>query len=461
MGLVFLTFLFIFTIVVYYNLIYIFADDPNDKLNCQQMRCYVNNTDGSTIENDSPCNYEIPKEKIKLYVTLSSTMLIGIISIIVVALLLGVLQNNNSLVFFDDSKDEYYIGAVLEYSIPRFNYSSNKENAIKYMNSNLDAYEKYLIEAVKYEAQIIVFPEYGIIGSWSELKSRDQMNLFLEIIPDPDTHNSSIIPCDEDIFKDRPILKRLSCMAKKNNIYLVADYGDLQPCDKSIDKDCPNDGRYQFNTVIVFSPIGRLLLKFHKAHTIFEDSMNKPVKYHAKFFDSDFGVRFGTFICFDLMWKQPQTDLIEKHGIQTLLFSTEWVNFQSMTARQMQQSWSALTGLTILASNNGENKLASGSGIYSAGEVIVSHVNPTDRPIDILMISKVPKIPNSKLSKKFSKESKVIYFDRPDLIDKSNFDYSTINFKQTVTPFNIKGKNQVIENSNNGLTLITMKGWQS
>lgn len=49
------------------------------------------------------------------------------------------------------------------------------------------------------------------------------------------------------------VLQQLSCMARRNNLYLVANMADLQPCSVSAaPSSCPSDGRWQFNTNVVF-----------------------------------------------------------------------------------------------------------------------------------------------------------------------------------------------------------------
>lgn len=41
-------------------------------------------------------------------------------------------------------------------------------------------------------------------------------------------------------------------------------------------------------------------------------------------FDTDFNVTFGHFICFDLLFKTPATDLVLDHGIENIIFPTMW-----------------------------------------------------------------------------------------------------------------------------------------
>lgn len=49
------------------------------------------------------------------------------------------------------------------------------------------------------------------------------------------------------------VLQQLSCMARRHELYLVANMADLQPCPlKTAPSTCPPDGRWQFNTDVVF-----------------------------------------------------------------------------------------------------------------------------------------------------------------------------------------------------------------
>ncbi|KAN0037894.1 hypothetical protein ACTA71_000065 [Dictyostelium dimigraforme] len=291
------------------------------------------------------------------------------------------------------NQDEYYVGAVVDYAPVDFNYQEfNKTTAQLYMLENLENYSDFTKEAKKNGGQIVVFSEYGICGTWSLINTRDDFYNFLEVIPDPT--KEKVIACNNPIFSDRPIFSRLSCIAKENSIYLAVDYGDLQYCDPKIDGNCPEDGRYQFNAELVFSPDGLLVAKYYKSHLFEEASFaDYPPSVEPIYVDTDFGVRFGMFICFDIMWKQPQTDLIEKYGVENILYSTEWINNNIVPAVQIQQSWSKVNGLNILASNSGSSKNESGSGIYSNGEILTYTINSSDDPKSTLLISKIPKHP--------------------------------------------------------------------
>lgn len=57
--------------------------------------------------------------------------------------------------------------------------------------------------------------------------------------------------CDSDVSPQ--VLQQLSCTARRHGLYLVANMADLQPCSTSAaPPSCPPDGRWHFNTNVVF-----------------------------------------------------------------------------------------------------------------------------------------------------------------------------------------------------------------
>lgn len=106
-------------------------------------------------------------------------------------------------------------------------------------------------------AQIVVFPEGAIIGVLYE--TRASVLPYLEQIPEI---SELVNPCTQSGFNDCPILRTLSCLARQANTVLVANMGDVQPCED--EPQCPSDGRYQFNTNVVFESDGTLIAKYHK-----------------------------------------------------------------------------------------------------------------------------------------------------------------------------------------------------
>jgi pantetheine hydrolase len=254
---------------------------------------------------------------------------------------------------------------------------------------NLLTFEQHIRNATEQGAQLIVFNEYGLFGS--KFNTRDDVLPFLETIPPPSS-SSPVIPCASPRqFSDRPTLLNISCLAQKYSAYVVIDLGDLQPCNKN-DTNCPADGRYQFNTLVAFSPDGELVARYHKMH-LYQEAYYDASPLDPVYFDTYFGVRFGLVICFDLLFTDPSRVYFD-NNITDVVFSTEWENvFPVISALQIQQSWARIYNANLLASGTGFGRISSGSGIYSQGNVLSDYFNPVKGTTDDrLLIAKVPKI---------------------------------------------------------------------
>uniref|UniRef100_A0A2K6QM81 Vanin 3 n=1 Tax=Rhinopithecus roxellana TaxID=61622 RepID=A0A2K6QM81_RHIRO len=153
-----------------------------------------------------------------------------------------------------------FIAAVYEHTVILPNRTEtpvSKEEGLLPMNKNIDVLEKAVKLAAKRGAHIIVTPEDGIYG-W--VFTRESIYPYLEDIPDPGVN---WIPCrDPWRFGNTPGQQRLSCLAKDNSIYVVANTGDKKPCNAS-DPQCPPDGRYQY-TDVVFDSQGKLVARYRK-----------------------------------------------------------------------------------------------------------------------------------------------------------------------------------------------------
>ncbi|KAH3882536.1 vascular non-inflammatory molecule 3-like [Dreissena polymorpha] len=257
--------------------------------------------------------------------------------------------------------------AVYEHVVishPKANESLTREEAFEFMKNNLNIIQERAAEASTQGARIVIFPEYGITGFDH---TRSSMRPFLEDIPD-----GSLVwnPCeDPGRFNDTQVLKFLSCTAKMSSIYIVANMGDIKPCSKVKDPSCPLDGRYQFNTNVVFDDNGRLIARYHKRNMYDETPLFDPApKNEFVFFDTDFG-RFGTVVCFDLLHESPTQNLIEQCGIRNLLVTSAWnVFYPFILPVQMYAGISKRNNITIAVSNARNSKYAmAGSGIFGNG----------------------------------------------------------------------------------------------
>ncbi|KAJ5077478.1 pantetheinase [Anaeramoeba ignava] len=297
-----------------------------------------------------------------------------------------------------------YRAAVLEFSPYQFQPGDNYQLLLR----NLAEMEKYISEAKKQGAQIIVLPEYGLEG-WYEEWDRDNILPILEPLPNyyaGKTCNPCLEKCKDKNgnnidFKKLPVLKEASCIAMKYSIIIAIDgINDVQYCENQT--DCPPDGRFQFNTLVVLDEQGFLVAKYHKGHNYESESnyFDQPKTPEIVYFDSSFGVRFGMFICFDILWNQPTYSLVYELGISNILFPTYWGNLApAFSANEFQVGFSKSNKVNFLASNIGyDGFYSSGSGIFSNGLPLAFYTNDTIYPSNRLLIADVPIIIEEKPS---------------------------------------------------------------
>ncbi|XP_008585171.1 PREDICTED: vascular non-inflammatory molecule 2 isoform X2 [Galeopterus variegatus] len=158
-----------------------------------------------------------------------------------------------------------FIAAVYEHAVilpNKMEITVSQDDALLLMNKNIDILERAIKQAAEQNARIIVTPEDALYG-WEF--TRETIFPYLEDIPDPQVN---WIPCkDPHRFGRTPVQTRLSCLAKNNSIYVLANIGDKKPCD-SHDSACPSNGYYQYNTNVVYDTEGKLVARYHKVCTM-------------------------------------------------------------------------------------------------------------------------------------------------------------------------------------------------
>ncbi|XP_044306616.1 biotinidase isoform X2 [Varanus komodoensis] len=265
----------------------------------------------------------------------------------------------------NDHRDRHYVAAVYEHPVilnPNPTAITDRQTALQLMNRNLDIYEEQVIAAVKQGAQIIIFPEDGIQGFNF---TRTSIYPYLDFIPYPDSVTWN--PCKEAyLFNDTEVLHKLSCMAWKNQVFLVANLGTKQSCEHS-DPHCPPDGRYQFNTNVVFSDNGTLIARYRKQNLYFEQAFNTPPEIDYTIFDTPFAGKFGIFTCFDILFYEPSVNLIKQFSVKQIAYPTAWMNqLPLLSAVEFQQAFATAFNINLLAANIHHPDLGmTGSGIYT------------------------------------------------------------------------------------------------
>ena len=131
-------------------------------------------------------------------------------------------------------------------------------------------------------------------------------------------------------------IRRLSCLAHDNQIYLAAQLATRTPggvttflCQLSPGCDhCGEDhgGGCFFNTLVVFDSGGFLVGVYHK-YNLWTSELNTfdidPSGPQLVTVDTPFG-RLGLSVCADLIWRSPVVDLVELEEVDTLLVPLYW-----------------------------------------------------------------------------------------------------------------------------------------
>uniref|UniRef100_A0A8D0PJL2 Biotinidase n=2 Tax=Sus scrofa TaxID=9823 RepID=A0A8D0PJL2_PIG len=289
------------------------------------------------------------------------------------------------------AEDAQYVAAVYEHrSILSLDPLSliSRTQALELMNQNLDIYEQQVMIAAQKGVQIIVFPEDGIHGFNF---TRISIYPFLDLMPSP--HLDKWNPCLEpQRFNDTEVLQRLSCMAIKGQMFLVANLGTKEPCHSS-DPGCPDDGRYQFNTNVVFSSNGTLVSRYRKHNLYFEAAFDTPLEVDHSIFDTPFAGKFGTFTCFDILFFEPAVSILRDPEVKHIVYPTAWMNqLPLLAAIQIQRGFSIAFGINFLAANIHHPSLGmTGSGIHTPLKSFWHH--DLESPEGRLIVAQIAKNP--------------------------------------------------------------------
>jgi len=192
-----------------------------------------------------------------------------------------------------------------------------------------------------------------VLATDPNLTMRESLQLLSEDIPDP--RQQVVNPCkQEQDFEDRPILRSLSCIAKKNKVYLVANVQDIKQCPVT---NCTSDGVLMYSTQIAFDREGNLIARYHKYHLWGEYHSNVPEEQELVFFDTDFGARIGMYVCFDPVFKEPIIPLIEQFNVKTMALSIHFCDEHPfLVSPRIDQYWSIGLGKSILINILTSNK---------------------------------------------------------------------------------------------------------
>lgn len=266
-----------------------------------------------------------------------------------------------------------YHAAVVEF-YPQIYFTH--ETTETRVNSAADWYASIIKSDEAFLADIIVFPE-GTFNHDVNNRELDQSQAFL--IPDP---AEKVAPCDQP--EQHAALKKISCTARDSSVYVVINV---------LEKVEQKSALLHYNTNVAFDREGVVVARYRKFNLFNEPGTNVTSRPEMSYFTTDFGVTFGMFICFDILFKFPALDLLRQSGpeISDFAYSAMWFSeLPFMSALQTQSMWA--TGakkVNLLAA--GANRLefgSTGSGIYSKNGPLTSHFGGLGMKV---LVAEVPK----------------------------------------------------------------------
>ena len=257
-----------------------------------------------------------------------------------------------------------YVGAVVEHNT----WLGSNDAQLK-LNYNLLLYNLHIKLAKSLGAQVVVFPEFGLTAI-DKAKERSDLYPFMVRVPAPSSPLTA--PCDDSSFNNNAssvnILYTMSCAARENKILVLINTIDWVDCASSNDASCPPDSHYQYNTDILFNEDGEIVAKYHKSHewpgfTDVYDQVPEPSRVTYK---SSFGVTFGLFICYDIMFEDPPK-ILRQEGVEHFLYA---VSQGDAGLHTLIKDWSKHQQAVVLAANLGAGSSHLGIGGDCSGIVV-------------------------------------------------------------------------------------------
>ncbi|XP_017016951.1 vanin-like protein 3 [Drosophila kikkawai] len=281
------------------------------------------------------------------------------------------------------SAGDFYTAGVAEFRPLLMGGSSEQLLA-----DNLSGYLE-LIASASGQADILVFPEATL-------------NSVLQLTAVPESTEQSLCeaqPGDDEYIAS--FLRQLACAAQEAHLYLVINVKER--AEESKEEHSPR-GYLVYNTNVVFDRRGAVVSRYRKWNLYLEPSTNRTELPQLATFSTDFGVTFGHFVCFDMLFYEPAQELVEQLGIRhvivTKMFNSE---LPFLTASQFQQGWAWANRVNLLAAG-ASLPLAgmSGSGIYATRQGALARLMVTDQVEGErkLLLASVPLNPDEEESAK-------------------------------------------------------------
>ncbi|XP_049963475.1 uncharacterized protein LOC126484137 [Schistocerca serialis cubense] len=288
---------------------------------------------------------------------------------------------------------ENYVAAVVEYAPVS---GATLENKDEIFMQNVAVYACFMEEAARQGADIIVFPEVGL-ASMGVPHNPDGTPSLAFYVPEPGAN-----PCNDNSSEIAQGLRELSCAARRHGLYAVVNLPERVNCSgcpcpgfpvTADGEECPPSGAYFHNTNVAFDRTGAIVARYRKFNLFGEPGFVPTPEPEFSIFDTDFGVSFAMFICFDIMFEKPAVTLVREHNICDFAFPTAWFSEAPfLTAVQTQAAWAYSLDVNLLASGYNRPEVGSaGSGIFLGRNGAVRAIMP-NTTTSRLLVGTVPKM---------------------------------------------------------------------
>uniref|UniRef100_A0A182RL31 CN hydrolase domain-containing protein n=1 Tax=Anopheles funestus TaxID=62324 RepID=A0A182RL31_ANOFN len=278
--------------------------------------------------------------------------------------------------------DPHYWAGVVEFRSDR----ASGETVVTSTANRLEQYIDIINSGEANVTDVLVFPE-GTLNGYETAS----------FVPHP---QEQIVPCNN--LQYERVVRDISCAARNRKKYIVINLTEKAKCPEQLDtRPCSPDGLYRFNTNVAFDREGAVVSRYRKFNLFGEAGINTTTYPEIVSFETDFGVKFGHFICFDLMFNEPALELV-RLGVTDFIFPTMWFSeLPFLTASQIQQGWAFSNNANLLAAGASFPGVGStGTGVYSGRRGAITTVM-NHEPQTKLYVVQVPKMnfPNAAISK--------------------------------------------------------------
>ncbi|EDV92302.1 vanin-like protein 2 [Drosophila grimshawi] len=274
--------------------------------------------------------------------------------------------------------DNSYVAGVVEYLVETGTQRERTSKATA-------GFVKILESSDASDLDIIVFPEYVL--------NSPEMATF---VPSPSQNVTPCISPDYELF-----MVELSCASRARNIYVAFNVVEKELCGDGVVRSdtlspCPASGVRLFNTNVVLDRRGQVISRYRKSHLWRREYNSRSLIRQPELstFETDFGVTFGHFICFDMLFYEPAMQLLIERNVTDIIYTTYWFSeLPFLGAIQLQEGWAYANNVNLLAADGSQPAgRTTGSGIYAgrAGRLVAEiYEEPTIK----LLKARLPKRP--------------------------------------------------------------------